>query len=1201
MRDRPRFGSLLCTAAAIVGISASAFAQVGSTTATLRGNVTDESGGVTPGATVTLQDVGTRAVRTAVTDERGGFTFTGLFPGSFNVAIELSGFKTFHQTAIVLGPNDVRGLDIRLEVGSQSETVVVTTSADIVETQSGAREGRVSASQIDTLSIIGRSSLELLRILPGVVPPDQNQIESVSFGSGANNTRGYAVNGIRTSNNTVSLDGSNLIDIGANQGVMINLNNDMVQEVKVQSSNFNAEYGSGGMNVSAVTKSGSSEFHGTGYWYGRDHRLAANDRSNAIVGIEKPRSGYFYPGGNVGGPVLLPRTTYNRGRDKLFFWAGVEGQRQRIDSGSTLSTTISQAARTGDLSEFLAGRGQNLNHPAVVVIPGGYAGAGTPAPNNDLRPYVTPLGLTMAGQYPVPNYSDHDNRYNYVYSALEPTNRVEVKARLDWNISTSTKAYVRMAHDREDIKNPRGIWWGGQLELPTPGEGRNRGTSYSANVVQVLSPSLTNEVLATYSRLTLDNAYGDPSRIRKDALGADFVGFFPDQSPYVPLVNAFWAGGQLGEFAAPNADVYAHNDELLLADKLTKEAGAHALKFGGSIARLQKQQDFYNNEDGTLVFAPFTPGGTGSQLGDLLVGRPFQVIQGTRPKDVRFRMWNVDLFAQDSWKIRPTLTLDAGVRVGIWTNNAELNALGTWFDPEAYDASKGAFLDPENTRLNGVRYAALGQAPLGILPNRAPFALPRVNLAWDISGTGTSVLRGGYGMFVNRPPGNVDYQPALAVPPNAYNVSVNAFYDPTLGGQGLTYDTVRLIPFTNLMGSQALWTPTPRSFTFPRTHSYSVSYARRIFWNQVAEAAYVGTSGRHLVSQANGNVVPFGALSTGVVGNADLSIPVNRVRLDQGVVNSKRPFPAHGGITLLDYEGTSQYHSLQVTLSRQTSKRLQYFAAYTLSRAKGTLNGEYALRDPFDASRTYGILPEDRTHILNVSWNAMLPDGARGRLDNRIFRPLLNGWQLSGISTAMSGTPIHLVFSGDAAVPGVSQAYFGTPDVVGYDVTMLNAASGNALSPEFPCDPRLNGHNVGDKLLDIGCVGVPAFGTNGSLLPQYDLRAPWRTTHDLTLFKNVAIGRSQRLQFRAGFFNIFNTAYTNTGPVLGGNTDVDLTLSTTCNRRVDHVPNGAGGYVDGVCDPTGGYSFTQNTLDNFGKINIKRGHRVVELVVKYYF
>ena len=310
-----------------------------------------------------------------------------------------------------------------------------------------------------------------------------------------------------------------------------------------------------------------------------------------------------------------------------------------------------------------------------------------------------------------------------------------------------------------------------------------------------------------------------------------------------------------------------------------------------------------------------------------------------------------------------------------------------------------------------------------------------------------------------------------------------------------------------------------------------------------------------------------------------------------GVVNSKRPFPAYGIITPYDYEGASQYHSLQVTLSRQTTKRLQYFVAYTLSRTEGTLSGEYVPRDPFGASKTYGILESDRRHILNVSWNAMLPDGAWGPLDNRVGRGLLNGWQLSGISTAVSGTPIHLFFSGDAAGPGISQAYFGTPDVIGIDF-------GNSLIPVYTCDPRLGGHAVGQKLLNVVCIGVPGLGTNGTVVPPYDLLAPWRSTHDLTLFKNFVIRGSQRLQLRAGFFNIFNTAYAS---VNISSTDVDLALATTCNRRVDHIPNGAGGYVDGVCDPSAGFSYTQNTIDNFGKINVKRGHRVIELVVKYYF
>jgi hypothetical protein len=1192
MRLSTRIAS--CVGAALLFVAtATSSGQVGGTTATLRGHVTDESGGATPGATVTLKDVGTTSLRTTVTDERGSFTLSGLFPGTFELTIELAGFKTVQQTALVLAPNDVRGLDIQLQIGVQTDTVVVTAPQDIVQTETGAREGRLSAGQIDTLSIIGRSSLELLRILPGVVAPDQRQLESVSFLGGANATQAYAINGIRTSNNAVSLDGSNLIDIGGNTGVMVNVNNDMVQEVKVQTSNFDAEYGSGAVNISAVTKGGGSAFHGTLYWYGRDSGLAANDRSNSILGIDKPKSEFFYPGGNVGGPLILPFTKYNGSRDKLFFWVGMEAQRQLVDPGSTVTTTISQAARTGDLSEFLAGRGQNLNHPSVVQIPAGFPGAGTPAPLNDLRPYVDPLGAALASLYPLPNYTDAGNRYNYVYSALEPTNRVETKGRLDWNVSRSTKAYLRLAYDKEDVESPRGTWGGGgPLELPTPGESHGRGRSMSANVVQALNATLTHEVLATYSRLTLDNDYRDPSKFRKDALGVDFVGFFPDESPYVPLSHVHsWFGGQLGDFGALYADTYAHTDELLFADKLTKIRGAHALKIGVSLARLQKQQNIYNNEDGQLFLAPFTPGGTGSQIGDLLVGRPFRIGQGTRSKDARFRMWNLDLFAQDSWKIRPNLTLDLGVRVGYWTNNAELGGLGTWFDRDSYDPRQGAFLDAGHTQLNGVRYAALGQAPLGLLSNRPPFALPRVNVAWDIRGDGASVLRGGYGMFVNRPPGNVDYSSALGVPPNAYNVAAEAFGYQGLGGQGLTYGTVRLIPFTDVIGTQNLSQPTPDSFTFPKTHSYSASYARRIFWNQVVEAAYVGTTGRDLSGRTNINVVPFGDLSSGVIGNADLSVPVNRVALDPGVVNSRRPFPVYGGIGPFDYEGTSQYHSLQTTLSRQTGKRLQYFVAYTLSRSEGILSGDNFLRDPFDASKTYGILESDRRHVLNVSWNALLPDGARGALDTWLGRGLLNGWQLSGISTAVGGTPIHLYFSGEATGRGISQAYFGTPDVIGVQFN-------NALVPAFTCDPRLDGHAVGEKILDIGCLEVPALGTDGRVAPPYDLRAPGRSTHDVTLFKNFTVRGSQRLQFRAGFFNIFNTAYASTEL---SSTDVDLVLNTVCNRHVDRVPNGAGGYVDGVCDPSGGFSYTPATLDNFGKINVKRGHRVIELVVKYYF
>jgi hypothetical protein len=187
--------------------------------------------------------------------------------------------------------------------------------------------------------------------------------------------------------------------------------------------------------------------------------------------------------------------------------------------------------------------------------------------------------------------------------------------------------------------------------------------------------------------------------------------------------------------------------------------------------------------------------------------------------------------------------------------------------------------------------------------------------------------------------------------------------------------------------------------------------------------------------------------------------------------------------------------------------------------------------------------------------------------------------------------PFLLSFSGDLGDPSVSQAWYGTPDVVGVN------GPGSAIAPEYTCDPRLGGSNVGEKLLNIDCIKIPDFGASTSLIPPYDLRTPWHMNHDLTLFKNFSVHGDQKLQFRAGFFNIFNMARATTE----FGSDIDLALETTCNRRVNHVPNGIGDYADDVCDPAGGYSFTENTRENFGRINIKRGHRIVELVVKYYF
>jgi hypothetical protein len=906
-----------------------------------------------------------------------------------------------------------------------------------------------------------------------------------------------------------------------------------------------------------------------------------------------------------------------------------------VSQGLRLAKVPTLLQRQGIFTEFdvMSGLGQQM---ACQGGPGGtrspsscLSGGGTPviliptqaansapfaqpaAAGNDISGFMHPMGRALVNAYPLPNGSFQDGQFNRADSFLEFANRVDMKARFDWNITNNTKAYVRVAREREDLENKRGVWWGAsEVALPSPNVGDNKGRSVAANVVSVLSPTMTNEALVSWSQLKLDNSYADPSLMRLDhyGLGSQLNGAFQTGSPYLPGVIPNWGGGVSNMWSAAN-DMYAHNDELTFSNKLTKIVGAHGLKFGASAQRLQKQQNFNANEEGYFVYAPeWTAYTTGNAVGDMLGGVITQFVQGSKQPAGEFRMWNLDFFAQDSWKLRPNFTLEFGVRGGYWTNNRSLvSGQGAFLDPSLYDPSKGPWLDPgQNTRLNGYCYASSGCAPDSIMPTRDPFAMPRVNAAWDIDGQGNNVLRGGYGLFYNRNMGNVEYDSFLRIPPEYIQVNddtwtANGFRTATGEQVGLHYDTLPQT-FAQRINNINPRTLSADSWKFPQTHSFSVSFARRIPFNQVVEAAYVGTRGRNLVSLINRNPVPIGNLLTGTIGNANLSDPITRYWLSDNAINSRRPFPAFGNITQYDFEGFSDYNSLQLTLSRQTGKRLQYFVAYTLGRNEGTLGDEYRERDPFRPDRTIGVRQEDRTHTLNVSWNAFLPDLARGAMDNPFGRGLLNGWQVSGISTAASGTPIYLRFTGAAGSTDAAVSYYGTSD------SILVYENGNfqrgGIAPVFTCDPRLDGRDAGEFFLDINCITFPALGAEGDRPDKYNIRTPFRHNHDVTLFKNFGLRGEQKLQFRIGFFNLFNQAFATPN---FARSDLILDINTQCNRNVplNTIPNGSGGFAGDPgtvgCDPTGGFSITDDSKKNFGKINLLRGHRIIELALKYYF
>jgi hypothetical protein len=522
--------------------------------ATLRGRITDPNGAVIPDLVVTLMNIATKDERKSKTNDEGLYVFSAVSPGVYTLKIEGSGFKTSEQKNINLSPNDTRGLDITMEVGAQNETVTIQAAGEQLQKETGAKENTLTSKQIDNLSIISRSSLELLRILPGVVAPDTTSLESISFGGGANANSQYHVNGLRGENNSVTVDGSRMMDIGSNNGTIITANPDMVQEVKVQTSNYAAEHGTSAVQISATTKGGGSAFHGSLYDYIRDYRFQANDRSNSINGIKRPNSKYNYPGGNIGGPVIIPGTNFNKNRDKLFFFVGYEYYYQRVDEGSTLNVVPTLKQRQGDFSELLSGPGANLNQGRTVTVPSGCVVGGVTgnadnnndvAPGNNLAPCADPFGKALLNFYPLPNFTDPNNRYNYVYSVLRPNDRNQFTSRFDYSISDKTKLYVRLAREYEEQGFPRGLWWdSSNYEIPGNLQSKNLGRSVVVNLTNILSTTMTNEVLFSASKLKLNYDYGDPDKVSYAALGLDKVGFFPGTNPYVPvgIIDAWGSG-----------------------------------------------------------------------------------------------------------------------------------------------------------------------------------------------------------------------------------------------------------------------------------------------------------------------------------------------------------------------------------------------------------------------------------------------------------------------------------------------------------------------------------------------------------------------------------------------------------------------------------------------------------------------------------
>ena len=824
--------------------------------ATLTGVVSDPAAAVVPNAKVTLRNSASGDIRNSVTNAEGYFTFSAVPVGTYEVSVDAPGFLKYEVSGVSFTGAEKRNLDIALKIGSTSEKVEVTSIADVlVPVDSGEKSATLTTKQLQDFSVVGRSAAEFIKILPGfgianTGTENRQNFTGETIGINGNGDGGsqsafngaYSVNGLPNNSLDITADGAHVSDPGCNCATPVNPNTDMIQEFKVLTSNFGAENQKGPANVNTIAKAGGRDFHGGAYFYMRDYHMNSNDWVNNRFGTPRPENRYMFPGGNIGGPVIFPRSNFNKNRDKLFFFTGFEYYFQRLDTGLVTATVPTADMRNGNFS------------PAELTKLGNITAGGGPPSQVDQSIYpggiippsqIDPTGKMLTNLIDLPNADPNSNGgYNYVKQIVFDQNSWQWMTRVDYSFSDNTKLFVRYNMQRERQVFPIGLWWRNgavQLPYPTPVIGQNKSDSWSASLTHVFNPTLTNEFVFGYTFIGFPNVFEDPTKVDRFTLtqptSAAFTGLWKNGVAQIPSFTAW--GGEFATMLNPGGfevggsrGLYADKWLPSFSDNISKVWGTHTAKFGGFYEWIRNSQPDSPNTNGQLTFHSGWGGNTsGNPYADMLTGRinGYNETSLARLNDEAYTTF--EFFAQDSWKVNRKLTLEYGIRTSYF---------GPWYDRLNYgfavfDYSKYNPAAPP-TQYSGFDWH--GQNPAirnsGYPANNMMFWAPRFGFAYDLMGTGNTVLRGGWGRFYYHS-GQATTGLAISGGEKTYNFGNTTFNDimATDPGAGQRLGAAAVDQYDNKS---------------PYSDSYSFTIAQRTPWSGLAEFSYVGNTSKNLLN-----------------------------------------------------------------------------------------------------------------------------------------------------------------------------------------------------------------------------------------------------------------------------------------------------------------------------------------------------------------
>ncbi len=1098
------------------------FAQSGG--ATLTGTVTDPTGAVIPEAKAILTEIASGTKRTSVSNGQGSISFIGVPAATYTLDVSAPGYRTLRKTGITVHINDQ--LDLRnlpLTITSNDTSVTVTTeSGEVTPSTSGEQSYTLSSQQIQNLNIQSRSAIELLDLIPGAANTGNftgtYNRDQAGFGQ---NSSTYTVNGNRFDQVQIVSDGAPVTDLNTSGAAAVTPNIDMISEAKVETSAFSAVQPNGPIVFETQTKSGGNAFHGEAYLTARNHIFNSNDAYNKELGLPRANSSFYYPGFNIGGPVIIPGTNFNRNRDKLFFFTAAEFTQQHVDLGAQAALVPTAQMRTGVFSpaELGAIAGSTFRHYYQSNEPCQSANAVCSSPGVINPSSIDPGGLTLLNLMPLPNANpaSNANGENLVTDLVTSNPRNQENLKLDYNFSDRAHLSGRFNHENENVPAPYGPYNTvnfAKIPYAAAQVGRNASNSLNLNLTNTITPSLTNELTVAYTRFNLRVDIGDQTAVSRTATGYPYANVYPgsDILPNVSFTSTsgvYLPGGEAPPFSTIQ-------NTTSLTDGLTKVIGNHLVRFGfyGVYATYNNQTT--GNDNGTVTAGTYVAGSTGNEFADLLTGKIAGYAQSS--KNIMANMVNkrFDFYAQDTWKASNRFTVNYGARLDHIAWWYDKNGLISVFNPAAYDASAPV------TDYSGMQtHATNASNPIsGAKPLSFQFA-PSVGFAYDLDGRGNTILRGGFGTNYYVDPGNNAFS-AVGAPPN---LKVFSYF--TGSNTPLTLSGVSAIdPSTNpgvVYGSAD-----PNDHAPAVTYSWNLAVARTLPASIHFETSYVGNTTRHLNGYTAINLVPLGSETT----NNDSGPYFGGNYYQQ----RSRPYQSFGDIGINRHDLDSNYNSLQVTASRATGW-FHTWVTYTYGKALA-----YNCEDPFNEHNCYGAAPFDRSQALNVSYYIILPKVSEKYLGNhKVGNAVLDGWQISGIEQYGSGSPFT-----DIAQGGNLHNEYGGNQVIGiygsYPVPAGTTTGGSSYSattvtisndsvtgspdevavPIVSCDPRkgLKAH----QYFNPSCFTAPSEGHNGAFRLPY-IHGPAYFNDELGIFKDFKIQETSKLQIRFQAFNFLNRSF----------------------------------------------------------------------------